>query len=65
MLADKPEGNDRPESYPKPTEADMQVDSQPEYTEPLPNSAKPLDDQTSTGDELKEAQERMRQSGNQ
>ncbi len=31
-------GSQRPESYPKPTEADTQVQSQPEYIDQEPNS---------------------------
>ncbi len=31
-------GGDRPESYPKPTETDTQLQNQPEYTDQEPNT---------------------------
>ncbi len=38
MILDEKNNNDRPESYPKPTETDMQLNNQPEYSTVLPNS---------------------------
>ncbi len=61
MIPDKDKKYERPEAYPKPTETDTQLNQQAEFTEPSPNRAS---DQDSQGEELKQAQERMRRGGN-
>jgi hypothetical protein len=38
MIPEDKNTNDRPEAYPKPTETDMQLNNQPEYSEVQPNS---------------------------
>jgi hypothetical protein len=39
MILDEKNNNDRPIAYPKPTETDMQLNNQPEYTEVFPNKS--------------------------
>lgn len=54
MFSDK-NNKERPEAYPKPTETDTQLNNQPEYSEPEPNSSK---QQASINTDISEADER-------
>ncbi len=59
MTPDKNNKQVRPESYPKPTETDTQLNHQPEYSEPYANR---IDDQENVSAELQQAQERMKKT---
>ncbi len=56
-MKDDKNKQDRPEAYPKPTETDIQLNNQPEYTEPEANRST---EQMTVNSDIKESQQRMK-----